>query len=214
VGSARTAEELGRAFPGVPVITSTGERSVDQVGEEPALVVATTGTEPWASGGYAAVLLLDAAAQTARVALRAGEETARRWFSAAALARPGMPVVVTADAGLPVVQSLIRWDPGWLAARELQERRDLGLPPAVRAATLTGDPVAVEAALRDLPDTARRLGPLPVAGSDDARALVTIDRRQGAELSRALSAIAATRTARKDSAKLHLAVDPPDWGGD
>jgi primosomal protein N' (replication factor Y) len=214
VGSTRTAEELGRAFPGVPVITSTGERSVDQVGEEPALVVATTGTEPWAAGGYAAVLLLDAAAQTSRVALRAGEETARRWFSAAALARPGVPVVVTADAGLPVVQSLIRWDPGWLAARELQERRDLGLPPAVRAATLTGDSVAVEAALRELPDVARRLGPLPVAGSDDARALVTIDRRHGADLSRALSAIAATRTARKDSTKLHLAVDPPDWGGD
>ena len=214
VGSARTAEELGRAFPGVPVVTSTGERSVDQVGEEPALVVATTGTEPWATGGYAAVLLLDAAAQTSRVALRAGEETARRWFAAGALARPGAPVVVTADAGLPVVQALVRWDPGWLAARELDERRELGLPPAVRAATLTGEPLAVQAAAGALPHAARVMGPLPVAGSDDARVLVTIDRRHGADLSRALSAISATRVARKDAAKLHLAVDPPDWGGD
>lgn len=214
VGSSRTAEELGRAFPGVPVITSTGERSVDVVGADPALVVATTGTEPWASGGYAAVLLLDAGAQAARVALRAGEETARRWFAAAALARPGALVVVTADAGLSVMQALIRWDPGWLAARELQERRELGLPPAVRAATLTGDPLAVQAALRDLPDAARPMGPLPVAGSEDARALVTIDRRHGPDLTRALSAITATRTARKDATRLHIAVDPPDWGGD
>ena len=214
VGSGRTAEELGRAFPGVPVVTSTGERSIDSVSDEPALVVATTGTEPWAEAGYAAVLLLDAAAQVSRVALRAGEETARRWFSAAALARPGAPVVVTADAGLPVMQALIRWDPGWLAARELDERRELGLPPAVRAATLTGDPQAVGAAVRDLPGDARVLGPLPVAGSDDSRALVTIDRRHGAELSRALAAIAATRTARKDPARLHVVVDPPDWGGD
>ena len=214
VGSSRTAEELGRAFPGVPIVTSTGERSIDQVGADPALVVATTGTEPWASGGYAAVLLLDAAAQAARVALRAGEETARRWFAAAALARPGAPVVVTADAGLPVMQALVRWDPGWLASRELDERRQLGLPPAVRAATLTGEPVAVEAAARDLPAAARILGPLPVAGSDDARVLVTIDRRHGAELARALSALSSTRTARKDTARLHLAVDPPDWGGD
>ncbi len=214
VGSSRTAEELGRAFPGVPVITSTGERSVASVGPEPSLVVATTGTEPWASGGYAAVLLLDAAAQAARVALRAGEETARRWFAAAALARPGAPVVVTADAGLPVVQALIRWDPAWLAARELAERRELGLPPAVRAATLTGDPIAVRAAMRDLPDSARVAGPLPVAGADDARALVTIDRRHGADLAHALRAIAATRTARKDPTRLHVVVDPPDWGGD
>ena len=214
VGSGRTAEELGRAFPGVPVVTSTGERSLDAVGTEPALVVATTGTEPWAEAGYAAVLLLDAAGQASRVALRAGEETARRWFAAAALARPGAPVVVTADTGLPVMQSLIRWDPGWLAARELAERRELGLPPAVRAATLTGDPHAIDAAVRELPGEARVMGPLPVAGSDDARALVTIDRRHGADLSRALSAIAATRTARKDAAKLHVAVDPPDWGGD
>ncbi|MEY3734623.1 MAG: hypothetical protein RL347_1982, partial [Actinomycetota bacterium] len=139
VGSGRTAEELGRAFPGVPVITSTGERAVDAVPDEPALVIATTGTEPWAAGGYAAVLLLDADVQASRVALRAGEETARRWFAAAALVRPKAPVVVTADAALPVVQALIRWDPAWLAARELAERRELGLPPAVRSATVTGD---------------------------------------------------------------------------
>lgn len=214
VGSSRTAEELGRAFPGVPVVTSTGDKSVAEVGADPALVVATTGTEPWALDGYAAVLLLDAAAQTSRGALRAGEETARRWFAAAALARPGAPVVVTADAGLPVVQSLIRWDPGWLAERELAERRELGLPPAVRVATLTGDPVAVREAAQDMPVTARVLGPLPVAGSDDARVLVTVDRRHGGDLSRTLSAIAATRTARKDPLRLHLAIDPPDWGGD
>lgn len=217
VGSVRTAEELGRAFPGVPVITSTGERSVDAVPDAPALVVATTGTEPTAAGGYAAVLLLDADVQASRVALRAGEETARRWFSAAALARPHAPVVVTADAGLPVVQALIRWDPAWLAARELAERRELGLPPAVRAATLTGAPAAVRAACADLPEQVRVAGPLDAPGpsdSGDVRALITIDRRQGADLTRALAAIAATRTARKDPARLHHVVDPPDWGSD
>ena len=214
VGSSRTAEELGRAFPGVTVVTSTADHGVDRVGSESALVVATTGTEPWAESGYAAVLLLDAAAQASRVALRAGEETARRWFSAAALARPGAPVVVTADPGLAVVQALIRWDPAWLAERELRERTLLGLPPVVRAATLTGDPTAVDAAVALLPSAARILGPLPVAGTDDVRALVTSDRRRGAELTSALSAIAATRTARKDPARLQLAVDPPDWGSD
>lgn len=214
VGSGRTAEELGRAFPGIPVITSTGAHAIDTVGADPAIVVATTGTEPWAEGGYAAVLLLDAELHAARVALRAGEETARRWFSAAALARPRAPVVITADPGLPLVQALIRWDPAWLAARELAERRELGLPPTVRAATLSGDPAAVDAARTLLPEGSRVMGPLPVLGSDDVRALITMDRRQGVQLAQALSAIAATRTARKDPARLHHVVDPPDWGSD
>lgn len=214
VGSGRTAEELGRAFPGVPVITSTGEQAVDLVPDEPALVIATTGTEPWAQGGYAAVLLLDADLQVARVALRAQEETARRWFAAAALARPQAPVYVTADAGLAVVQALIRWDPAWLAARELAERQQLGLPPAVRAATLAGDPTAVSAAVAEMPERARVIGPMQAPGGDDVRALITIDRAHGAQLAHALASIAATRTARKDPARLHHVIDPPDWGGD
>ena len=195
-------------------MTSTGERALDAVPADPALVIATTGTEPWAEGGYAAVLLLDADLQAARVALRAGEETARRWFAAAALVRPHAPVVITADAGLPVVQALIRWDPAWLAARELAERRELGLPPAVRAATLSGEPTAVDTAAQSLPESARVVGPLPIAGSDEVRSLITIDRRHGPELTRALTALAATRTARKDPARLHHVVDPPDWGSD
>ncbi|MGA1662702.1 MAG: hypothetical protein ACO4CO_11955, partial [Candidatus Nanopelagicales bacterium] len=59
-----------------------------------------------------------------------------------------------------------------------------------------------------------RAGETPGAGADDVRLLVTIDRRHGADLARALAAIAATRTARKDPARLHHVVDPPDWGSD
>ncbi|HYI34736.1 MAG TPA: primosomal protein N', partial [Glaciibacter sp.] len=59
VGSARTAEELGRAFPGVRVIVADGDHPLQQVGAAPALVIATRGAEPIAAGGYTAVLLLD-----------------------------------------------------------------------------------------------------------------------------------------------------------
>jgi primosomal protein N' (replication factor Y) len=218
VGSRRTAEELGRAFPGVPVVTSGGERVLDAVSAEPALVVATPGAEPVADGGYAGVLILDAHLHLARVALRAGEETARRWFGAAALARPGATVVVTADAASPLVQALIRWDPAWLAARELAERTALGMPPAVRAATLTGAATAVREAAERLPDGAQRRGPLP-AGSRDGtselvRLLVTIPRSGGDDLAASLHSTAATRSARKDPEPLAISVDPLDWGSD
>ena len=212
IGSRRTAEELGRAFPGIPVLTSGGDRVLDDVSDEPALVVSTPGAEPVADGGYAAVLILDAHLHLSRVALRAGEETARRWFAAAALARPRSPVVVAADAATPVVQALIRWDPGWLAARELAERAALGMPPSARAATLVGSPAAVQAAARALPSTVRTHGPLPAG--DRVRLLLTSSRADGDHMSRSLHEIAATRSARKDPDPLVIAVDPLDWGSD
>ncbi|MGI9197607.1 MAG: primosome assembly protein PriA, partial [Candidatus Nanopelagicales bacterium] len=212
VGSRRTAEELGRAFPGVRVMTSGGDHVLQDVPAEPALVVATPGAEPVAIGGYAAVLLLDAHAHLSRVSLRAGEETARRWFAASALARPQAPVVVTADASSPLVQALIRWDPGWLAERELAERASLLMPPAVRAATLTGSPAAVREALDALPAEVRVLGPLPAG--ERVRALLTAPRSVGDAMTRALQGVAATRTARKDPEPLVIAVDPLEWGTD
>ena len=106
-------------------------------------MVATPGAEPVCPGGYGAALLLDGWALLARPDLRAAEEALRRWANAAALVRAGGTVVVGADAAVPAVQALVRWDPGWFAARELAERGELGFPPAARMAALTGPPVAV-----------------------------------------------------------------------
>ncbi|HCT78765.1 MAG TPA: primosome assembly protein PriA, partial [Micromonosporaceae bacterium] len=179
-GVRRTAEELGRALPDVPVWTSGGEKVLDQVPAGPALVLATPGAEPVADDGYGAVLLLDAWALLTRVDLRAGEEAARRWFQAAALARPasrGGRVVVVADGSLTQVQALIRWDPGWLAERELSERRELGFPPVSQIASLTGAAAAVNELIEEagIPAEAELLGPLPV-GADQERMLVRVKR--------------------------------------
>ena len=52
-------------------------------------------------------------------------------------------VVVVADAGLPPVQALVRWDPAWHAAAELAARTEVGFPPAVRMASVEGAASAV-----------------------------------------------------------------------
>ncbi len=173
VGAGRTAEEIGRAFPGVPVITSSGSTVRATVPAEPALVIATPGAEPVAESGYGAAVLLDGEAMLSRADLRAGEETLRRWMAAAALVRPaaeGGRVVVGADASLPVVQALIRWDPVGHAAAELAGRRELGFPPAVAMASLEGTEHAVLAALDRLvlPDGAVVLGPVALDEIEDA----------------------------------------------
>ncbi|WP_433294931.1 primosomal protein N' [Actinoplanes sp. CA-030573] len=211
-GARRTAEELGRAFPGVPVRTSGRDEILGTVPQEAAVVVATPGAEPHADGGFGAVLLLDTWALLTRSDLRAAEETMRRWFGAAALARPqsrGGRVVVVADGSLATVQALIRWEPGWFAARELAERRELGFPPAARMASLTGKPEAVAdllAAAR-LPEGAELLGPVP-AEDDEERMLVRTTRSQAAAMAHALHEAAAVRSARKAALTVRIEVDP------
>jgi primosomal protein N' (replication factor Y) len=220
VGAGRTAEELGRAFPGTPVRTSGRDGVLATVGPEPALVVATPGAEPLAEGGYGAVLLLDTWALLTRADLRAGEEALRRWLTAATLARPGPDggrVVVVADGGLVAVQALLRWDPGTFAARELAERRELGFPPAARMASLTGpaDAVADLLTLAALPDGSELLGPVPLAAPADPgegpqeRALVRVaSRSAGAALAGALHAASGVRSARKAEGTVRVQIDP------
>jgi primosomal protein N' (replication factor Y) (superfamily II helicase) len=174
-GAGRTAEELGRAFPGTPVVVSGGATVAGTVPRAPALVVATPGAEPRADGGYAAAVLLDGWVLLGRPSLRAAEEALRRWLNAAALVRPGASggaVTVIAEAALPAVQALIRWDPVTHADRELAEREALRFPPAVRMAALTGPGRAVAELLAAaiLPPEAEVLGPIPLDGEAAGRA--------------------------------------------
>ena len=237
VGAGRTAEELGRAFPGATVRTSGGSAPVlDRVPARPDLVVATPGAEPPAEGGYGAALLLDGWAMLSRPDLRVAEETLRRWMAAAALVVPAADggrlgrVVVAADAALPPVQALVRWDPAWHAAAELAARTEVGFPPAVRMASVEGTAPAVAEVLDAVlgSDAAAGLGPPgvevlgpveldPEPGADPAaapreRALVRVPREQGRSLAAALAAVAAQRSARKAPDPVRVRLDPPEVG--
>jgi primosomal protein N' (replication factor Y) (superfamily II helicase) len=215
LGERRTAEELGRAFPGVVVRRSSADHVLDDVGGEPAVVVATPGAEPGARGGYAAVVLLDTWLALARPDLRTAEESLRRWVGAASLARPstgGGVVVVVGDPGLPVVQALVRWDPAGFATREADDRRAAHLPPASRLAVLTGrhdDLDEAVGALR-LPPGAEVLGPAADPVADDGeteRVVIRAPRTHGAALSAALREMSGVRSARKQTG-VRVQVDP------
>jgi primosomal protein N' (replication factor Y) len=215
-GAGRTAEELARAFPAVPVLTSGGASVLREVGADPAVVVATPGAEPVAVAGYSAAVLVDGWALLGRMTLRAAEEALRRWMNAAALVRPavaGGAVIVVADQAQPAVQALIRWDPATFAERELAARSELRFPPAARMAAVTGDPQAVQSLLDAavLPAIAEVLGPVPApagAEAEQIRYLVRVPRSAGAELAAALHGGQAARTARKEGGLVRVQLDP------
>lgn len=182
IGAGRTAEELGRAFPGARIVVADGEHPLTRVSPEPALIVATRGAEPIAVGGYRAVLLLDGERMVARESLAAVADCLRWWSNAAALAAPGAPVVLVGVGGEPA-RALATWRQDSFAVRELSERRELRFPPAVRIASITGQRAAVESVLARLGGGVLLdvLGPVPV---DDTavRAIVRFGYDQGAEV--------------------------------
>jgi primosomal protein N' (replication factor Y) len=202
--------------------TSGGDLVLPRVPDEPALVITTPGAEPLAD--YAAALLLDGWALLSRPSLRAGEETLRRWLAAAALVRPGGTVLVHADATLPATQALVRWDPVTFAERDLEERAELGFPPAVRMAAVSGEPGAVATIINGLDTAFEILGPVPVEqqapvrqpvraaqqDEDQVRALVRAPRAQGAALAKALQAAQAGRSARKEGGGVRVQLDPAE----
>ncbi|CAN5405866.1 primosomal protein N' [soil metagenome] len=224
VGARRTAEELGRAFPGAAVITSSGESVVTTVAAGPALVVATPGAEPHAPDGYGAALLLDSWALLGRQDLRAAEDTLRRWLTAAALVRAhgdGGVVVVVAEAAIPTVQSLVRWDPVGHAEAELDSRAEVGWPPSVHMAALDGaaDAVAALLAEAELPEGAGVLGPVdlppgvrrPAGVALDAeviRMVVRVERAHGLALAAALRRATGVLSARRDHEPVRVQMDP------
>lgn len=220
VGAQRTVEEFGRAFPGVPVVRATGADALHHVDAKPQLVIATPGAEPLVDGGYAAALLLDADAMLASGGLRSGEDVAHRWFAAAALVRgreAGGQVVLTGHPS-PQGRALVRWDPAGLAARELAERAEVGLPPAVRTASLSGPREAAQQFCLDIQavDGVRAVGPTPVQGSSEGgvtdtaeqRWLLFFDYAAGPTVTHALRRRKALGSLRRDP-KVTVRVDDP-----
>lgn len=227
IGAHRTAEELGRAFPGVPVQTSGGASVLDSVAAGPRLVISTVGAEPTTPGGFGAALLLDGWALLGRADLRAAEETLRRWMTAAALVRPGTEngrVVVVAESEIPTVQALVRWDPVGHARSQLEERIEVRFPPAVHVAAIDGTTASITALVEaaGLSDEVEILGPVdlpdgqraPAGGGEEVlpgdvqRLLLRVPRNAGGALARSLAEAQAARSARKSTSSVRVQIDP------
>jgi primosomal protein N' (replication factor Y) len=137
----------------------------------------------------------------------------------------GGQVLLVGDAAPAPTSALVRLDPGWLAERELGERRELDLPPAVRVAAVTGERNAVDAVVArvDLATPETVLGPVevpPAPGDRRAPAATTLDvpvrvvlrvpLAQGGDLALQLRASLAVRSARREGGTVRVQLDPKE----
>lgn len=137
LGADRTAEDLGKAFPGIPVVVADGQKPITTVDSSPKLVIATRGAEPIASGGYQVVLILDGERQLMRESLNVEEDCLRQWVGAISLAAPGAPSIVTGVSG-SLGGALATWSLVEQSRKELIERTKLRFPPSIRVAVVKG----------------------------------------------------------------------------
>ncbi len=142
-GIERTFEELGRAFPGTKVIRSGGSHIIDRVPDEPSIIVATTGAEPYADNGYALALLLDSL--WPGPGLQATDRAIARRMRAACLVRGWQHGgrILLMDDDPSIRQVISDFAPVAWADDQYQARSELRFPPAVRTIGLRGDRSAV-----------------------------------------------------------------------
>ena len=246
VGAAGTAAELAGLFRGVPVVLSSKTQGlVRDVACQPMIVIATPGFEPrvrpvsaeQGSAGheYRAVAVLDAWTSLYALGVDARLDTLTAWMRAVSLCAPrsrGGQALILGETDPAIAQSLMLWDSRILAAKDLEERVETGMPPAVAAACVWGRRDAVMTLMQrigalggdwtacgELPGM---LGPVPIAQPDtvDAReleatadrvkAVIRVPQSQRAELAARLHRETARHVASREPGELRFRVDPKD----
>lgn len=209
----QTAAQLGRAFPGVPVIQAEGDRVIASVSDRPALIIATRGAEPIAEHGYRAVALLDGLRMMGRESLNVAEDCLRWWSNAASLAATGAPVFLV-GVSHELGQAMASWRQDRYAGRELAFRRELRLPPAIRTVTLSGHRQPVHDTQTKLSEQfgCQSLFLEPQHEADDVRVLVKFEYRDGDTIAQVLREEVIRYAAARGKLKprLRVRMDEPE----
>ena len=189
-GNLRFAQEIGRAFPGFPVLSSDATHVVERVDNQRSIVLATAGMAPPVESGYQAVVVLEADNLFSQLDLRAQERAREAIMQSASLLSANGKALIVIDSAHPIVAGLSRWNLSPLLSRELREREQTQLPPYVHAIVLeiaSSESSTFLSGIRSsisgsrLPSSTRILGPTALE-SEFSRIILTVSRDQGQEL--------------------------------
>lgn len=192
-GASRTIAEFGRAFPGIQLIEATAETKAETLKPGKFLVVATPGAEPRVSGGYSAVIILDANRALNRDSLRSTEDAVRAWSNAIALGNSASrSVLVGVSGALATMFSL--WSQAEISQREFATRAELRFPPAIRLASIGSNKELIQVVQGELADQPNLevLGPIPIMErgvNTEWRILIKYEYSDGAKLAELLKGL-------------------------
>ncbi len=214
-GIDRFHEEIGRAFPNIPIQLSSAPNILEEVAEKTKIVIATTGSIPGSFKEYSAVVLLEGQRFLAASSSRFEELVYESFFEAAAHVSKKGNVFVVLDAFHPLVAAITKWNPGTLVRKILRENEEAFLPPFSSIAVLT---VQKQEAILLKNGLAKSIkdGRLPMisqiflsedAESDDAKILLSVPVENRDILAAFLLELSRKRAVSKKSF-VNIALDP------
>ncbi|MBP3222753.1 MAG: hypothetical protein J6M18_02365 [Actinomycetaceae bacterium] len=144
IGSARTAEEIGKAFPHLPVVISGGQTDygiIDTLDNSPRIVVATPGAEPYVPQGFSSAVILDVRFLMGQ---GFGSEIGflrkiSRVIARVRSRREGGHVLLVGGVDEGLVRLIHEWKLPDITSLLLEERIELRLPPTAWWASLEGN---------------------------------------------------------------------------
>ena len=182
-GTKRLAQEFGKSFPNILIITSTADKRVDFLPPGRVLVIATAGCEP--QGEYAAAALMDGAVIFNRTQLRSDERALDHWFRTFSMLAQKGEIYVSLESNHPVVQALTKANALQLAIAQIAQRSEAHLPPDFRLATISGPRLEVRKVQEAIAENAlfEMLGPIPLT-EESTKLVLKCPTLEGDQLSR------------------------------
>jgi primosomal protein N' (replication factor Y) (superfamily II helicase) len=209
-GSTRTVSELGRVFPKVAIAEATSEKRPSGLKPKNQIVVATPGSAPKVKGGYGALLILDCDIWLSRQSLAAEQVAFRDWTGALGLLAPDGRAVLSGVDG-EIGKAFAMQQHRQLARAQLSELRSLGLPPAVRIASVECAPEQMEQVLSTAKSHKAKVLNVDAGSS---KILISFSYQDAPELAKSLRALALKSSARVQGGTkrrgLRVVMDDPD----
>ena len=180
-GSHRFEEQLGKAFPHVPVQRMDVDSPEPAAASEGPSIYVTTyfGLKPTLRPPARLVCVLDGDGMIRRPELRAAESAFHTFVELSGWAGPsaegGRLVVQTSEPAHHVIQAVVRGDHSFFLERELAAREELAYPPFGEVVELTATGPSASAVMDEAIRSLRKAGERvlgPVASGDAVEALV------------------------------------------
>jgi primosomal protein N' (replication factor Y) len=214
-GIERFYEEIGKAFPNVPILLSNAPNIVDEVSAKTKIVISTSGAVPTSLEGYSSVVILEGQRFLASGSATYEEMVYESFFNTAARVRKNGNLLLILDPYHPVIASLARWNPSVLVKKILRENYDAFLPPYASTASLKVL-LSEGVLLRSGISKSIKDGRLPISSKvfltedttkNEARILISVPRENRQDLANFLVQLNRKRAATKKGF-ISIALDP------
>ncbi|WP_124054847.1 primosomal protein N' family DNA-binding protein [Arcanobacterium ihumii] len=132
IGSHRTAQEIGRAFPRTSINLIGPENFDREISDKPKIVICTPGYEPRTKNGFTTAVVLDAGYLLRSHHLESESYFLRTMAKIASRVRTRNndgKLLIVGDVAEPLLDAVGRWDFETWEQQTLEERHQLQLPP-------------------------------------------------------------------------------------